>query len=353
MRPIAIFFSLVLAGKAWGTGEINVLTDLLSPFPPGCVALSLPDAPASGDNELWDDTVFAPGIGSGALDHEVRIRIWRMGCADEGFSIVLVRLEKVSGSRPVLIPQIFVDAGLIDPEQGEVPFHEGQLIPTPAVGNIGASGNVLVETGQTFMVAASPLAIDEATEFTTADYNDLFTLEFFWGGYAPGIADQGELFPIAAYEPALDPPQFDIPLLHGRMNGAYVFEGKPSTGLFLNIGENFDGLGLDDNFVFAAFFTYLNGEPFWTVGSPGTQDPGVGVITIPMVALSGGDFFTNPPSYTDADLTEQNVGDLTIEVLDCNTLRLDYDFRPIGQGTGSLQAQRLIRIAGYDCNPWR
>lgn len=346
MRTLALFFALLVAGKASATGEINVLTDLLSPFPPGCVALSLPTQPASPDNALWDEVVPAPGIGSPSLDADVRVTIWRVGCADEGFSVVMVRLQKVGGARPVLVPQVFVEAG-----QVEVPFHEAQLITQPAVGNIGASGNVITEAGRTFMLAADPLAIDDLTEFSPADYNALFTLELFWGGFAPGVAPEGELFPIAAYEPALDPPQFDPPLLHGRMTGAYIFDDKPSAGLFLNVGENITGQ--DDNFIFAAFFSYLNGEPFWAVGSPGPQDPGIGTVSFPMQTYTGGDLFTNPPSYVQEDLTEVPVGTLTIEVIDCNTLQLNYDFRPIGAGVGSLPARRLIRIAGYDCNPWR
>ena len=342
----AALAALLLTGKASATGEINVLTDLLSPFPPGCIALSLPEGPASADNLLWDEIVPAPGIGSSSLDADVRVQIWRVGCADEGFSVVMVRLDKVFGERPVLIPQVFVEAGEVD-----LPFHEAQLITTPAVGNIGASGNVLVEDGQTFMLAADPISIDGITEFFFEDYNDLFTLELFWGGYSPGVAPNGELFPIAAYEPAFDPPQFETPLLHGRMTGAYIFDDKPSAGLFLNVGENITGQ--DDNFIFAAFFSYLNGEPFWTVGSPGPLDPGIGTVTFPMQTYTGGDLFTNPPSYRQEDLTEIPVGTLTIEVIDCNTLQLDYDFRPIGAGIGSLPARRLIRIAGYDCNPWR
>ncbi len=346
MRTLILLLSLFTAGKAAASGEINVLTDLLSPFPPGCVAISLPTEPASEDNLLWNEVVPAPGIGSASADAEVRVTIWRVGCHDEGFSVVMVRLQKLSGPRPVLVPQVFVEAGEV-----ALPFHEGQLITLPAVGNIGAAGNVLTEAGQTFMLAVDPVSIDEATRFLPEDYNGRFTLELFWGGFAPGAAPVGELFPIFAYEPALDPPQFDTPLLHGRMTGAYVFDDKPSAGLFLNVGENITGN--DDNFLFAAFFSYLDGAPFWTVGSPGPQDPGIGSVSFPMFAYSGGDLFTNPASYRQEDLAEVAVGSLGITAIDCNTLRLDYDFNGIGAGSGTLLARRLIRIAGYDCNPWR
>lgn len=350
MRAIILLTALLFAGKASATGEINVLTDLLSPFPPGCVALSLPTAPASADNELFDEVVSAPGIGSPTRDATVRVRIWRVGCADEGYSVVMVRLQKLSGPRPVLVPQVFVDAGEV-----EVPFHEGQLISFPAVGNVGASGNIISEAGQTFMLAADPLAIDEMTNFLPVDYNGVFTMELFWGGFSPEAAPVGELFPIAAYEPAFDPPQFPTPLLHGRMNGAYTFAGNPSAGLFLNVGEQLSEIGgelVDTNFVFAAFFSYRNGQPFWTVGSTGPQDPGIGTVTLNMVAYRGGDFISNPPRYSEANLSEENIGTLRIEVIDCNTLQVNYDFRASNMGQSSLQATRLVRTAGYDCNPW-
>ncbi len=351
MRIVVLMAVLFCTGKAWASGEINVLTDLLSPFPPGCVALSLPTEPASADNELFDEVIRAPGIGSFSRDADVRVRIWRVGCADEGFSVVMVRLQKLGGPRPVLVPQAFVDAG-----QVEVPFHEAQLISFPAVGNIGAAGNVIPESGQTFMLAADPLAIDGLTDFLPEDYNDVFTLELFWGGFSPEAAPAGELFPIAAFEPALDPPQFDPALLHGRMSGAYTFAGNPSAGLFLNVGEqlsDIDGELVDTNFIFVAFFSYRNGEPFWTVGGTGPRPPGIGPVTMNMVAHRGGQFISSPPRYTQADLSEEQIGTLSLEVIDCNTLRVDYDFDLSGLGRSSLQAERLVRIAGYDCNPWQ
>jgi hypothetical protein len=198
MRRFALILILLVAGRASATGEINVLTDLYSPFPPGCVALSLPTAPASSSNQLYDETVWVPSIGSAFKDARVRIRIWRMGCHDAGYSIVMVRLNKVSGSNPVLIPQVFADVGSVNE-----PWHQAQLIRHPAVGNIGASGNVITESGTTFMLGVDPISIDGLTDFFPEDYNDLFTLEFFWGAYAPNRLDRRELFRHPALRPGL------------------------------------------------------------------------------------------------------------------------------------------------------
>ena len=348
MRTLVLLLALFVTAKASATGEINVLTDLWSPFPPGCVAVSLPDAPASDDNLLWEEVVPAPGIGSNSLDADVLVTIWRVGCQDPGFSVVMVRLQKLSGPRPVLIPQVFVEAGDVD-----VPMHEAQLIIHPAVGNIGASGSVMSEAGQTFMLAADPLSLDGATEFFFNEYNDRFTLELLWSAYAPGVAQLGELFPIDAYFPELDPPQFESLPLHGRMSGSYMVPGKAATGLFLKIGELVD----DTNFLFAKFFTYIDGTPIWIAGNSVGLQPGFTRVDIDMQFIEGGQFFTDPNDFTEADVDRLFFGTLGVEAVDCNRLRLHYDFREndLGRdfGHGSVVVDRLTRIAGYDCNPWR
>ncbi|MFP4208209.1 MAG: hypothetical protein ACLFSC_06075 [Wenzhouxiangella sp.] len=351
MRLPALLLALLIAGSANATGEINVLTDLFSPFPPGCVGLDLPTAPASDDNVMWDAIEKAPTIGSNVASADVRVQIWRVGCADDGFSVVMVRLTNESADE-VLIPQVFVDTEIKD----GLLWHDAQLITTPAVGNISAAGSIMPATGRTFMLAVDPLSLfDDETIFTTADYNEEFLLELFWGAYSP-TAPNPDLFPIFPYDPALDPPQFDFPLLHGRMSGSYTVPGKAATGLFLNVAETLvetpDG-PVDANFVFAVFFTYLNGAPVWVVGNTPGIEPGADLVELDMEIIEGGRFFTDPGSFSDADTDRESIGTLQIEVLNCNTLQLNYDFAGSGLGVGSLTVDRLARIAGYDCNPWR
>ncbi|MEE4295203.1 MAG: hypothetical protein V2J20_01135 [Wenzhouxiangella sp.] len=344
MRLAALLLGLAMAGNVSATGEINVLTDLYSPFPPGCVGLELPNAPSSNDNVMWDTIERAPGIGSSSANSDVRVQIWRVGCADDGYSVVMVRLTNQSENE-VLIPQIFVDTETKD----GLLWHDAQLITNPAVGNISAAGSIMPATGRTFMLGVEPLSLfDNETIFTPSDYNDEFLLELFWGAYSPGVQNP-QLFPIFPYEPALDPPQFALPLLHGRMSGSYTVPGKAATGLFLNVAELAD----DTNFIFAVFFTYLNGAPVWVVGNTPGIEPGADLVEIDMQLIEGGRFFTDPGSFTDADTNRETIGTMQIEVLDCNTLLLDYDFASSGLGVGSLTVDRLARIAGYDCNPWQ
>jgi len=346
MRPFVFALLIILAGRA-EADAINVLTDLLSPFPPGCVALELPQQPASADNLLYDEEVLAPSINSGIRDARVRVTIWRMGCHEPGFSIVLVRLRKVSEDEPpVLVPQIFAQAGTVD-----IPQHPGQLIGNPAVGNVGATGNVIPLEGRTYMLGVDQLPALGDSLFFPEDYNDLFTLELNWESLVAAGSGAFELFDIPPYVPSLDPPQFEAPILHGRMSGQYTFDGIPATGLQLIVGEQTD----DTNFIFAIFFTYMNGQPYWLVGNTGGEAPGFPNIELGMIRFTGGEFIAaGPGSFELDDLAQDVVGSIFIEPIDCTTILVGYDFTPLGMGTGVLEGRRdLFRIAGYDCNPWQ
>lgn len=343
IAPLIALLLLLLSARASATGELNVLTDLLSPFPPGCVALSLPQQPASADNLLFQEDVWVPGIGSNVRDARVRVTIWRVGCHDPGFSVVMVRLQQLSGPNPVAVPMVFAEAGVVDE-----PFHLAQLIEHPAVGNVGATGNIISTQGQTWMLAVDPIAIDGQTTFFPEDYNELFTLELYWD--AAGATPFGQVFDILPYEPDLDPTQFEFPIMHGRMSGQYIFEGIPSTGLQLAINERAD----DTNFAFATLYTYLNGQPFWLVGNTQAETPGSDLLVIDMLRVTGGQFFGLGPGQTrPQDIQAEVVGQMVIEALDCDNLLIGYDFSPIGLGNGVTIGNRgESNVAGYACNPW-
>lgn len=324
------------------TGEINLLTDLGTPFPPGCLSIALPEQPPTEDSLLVDTTVRAPTINSNSRDGDVAVRIWRLACDDDEFSVVLVRLRQVGGGNPIVVPQVFADSGDVS-----VPFHEAQLLAVPAAGNVGATGGVITESGTTWMLAVNPISIDGATEFLPEDYNGAFTLEMNWGSYATA-EPEGVTFLLDEFRPSLDPTQFDQPLLNGRYSGQWVLPGAPRQGLFLTIAEQ-----VDSNFVFAIFFTYLDGQPFWLVGNTAPSLAVPGPVAIDMSTLENGAFITDPSQPPPGDIVTSNAGSIEIRVIDCNRLRVDYDFSPLGEGTGTMELDRLARVAGYDCNPWR
>ena len=321
-------------------GELNLLTDLGTPFPPGCLSIDLPEQPSDPDSLLVDNDIAVPSALSDFNDASVNVRVWRVACADEGYSVVLVRLEQLAGN-PVVIPQVYAEAGDVDR-----PFHEAQLLTIPAAGNVGATGGIVTNAGTTFMLAVEPIAIDGQTTFLPEDYNEQFTVEFTWEAFS--VAETVS-FPVLLdrFEPSLDPPQFEDTVLNGRYSGQWILPDAPKTGLVLQIAETGD-----ENFVFAIFFTYRNGEPFWIVGNTlsGLTQPGP--VTIDMLETSNGEFISRPNQPADGDVPFTDAGQITIRAKDCNTLEVAYDFSPLGEGTGSFDLERLIRIAGYDCNPW-
>ena len=324
------------------TGELNLLTDLGTPFPPGCLSIDLPEQPRSADSLLVDTNVPAPTINSISRDGSVRMQIWRVACANDDFSVVLVRMAQDGGTNPIVVPQVFADAGAV-----EFPFHEAQLLLLPGAGNAGATGGIITEGGTTWMLAVDPFSIDGATTFLPEDYNATFTVEFNWGSFATA-QPEGERFVLDQFAPEIDLPQFDQSVLNGRYSGQWVRPGAPSQGLVLQIAEQ-----IDENFVFAIFFTYLDGQPVWVVGNsePAIAEPGP--VTIAMQTLENGAFISDASQPPSDQLERDSAGSIQIEAIDCNKLHVNYDFSPLGQGTGSMELDRLIRIAGYDCNPWQ
>ncbi len=322
------------------TGELNLLTDLGTPFPPGCLSIDLPEEPSDPDSLLVDSNINVPSALSDVNDATVNVQIWRVACADDGYSVVLVRMAQVSGS-PVVIPQVYAEAGDVDR-----PFHEANLILIPASGNVGATGGIITNAGTTWMLAVEPTSIDAQTTFLPEDYNDQFTVEFTWEAYS----EAGNVnFPVLLdqFEPSLDPPQFDEPVLNGRFTGQWVAEGRERQGLVLQVAETGDA-----NFLFAIFFTYLDGAPLWVTGNTTAIQFQPGPISVDALRFDGGEFFADPNQPPASAIDATTIGAFTISVIDCNTIQLDYDFTDIGEGTGSLVLTRLVRVAGYDCNPW-
>lgn len=359
--PVFVSVALLLGAASAKAGEINLLTHIGTPFPPGCIALALPEEPPSSHP---DDSIVrtfdAPSILSDSLDARVRATIWRVGCPDENFSVVMVRLEDVSEDDPVLIPLVFAEAGQVE---GRALRHEAQLIPRPAVGNIGASGNFreIPAEGVTYMLAVEPTSwVDGEATFWHEEYNGQFTLELFWGDYSIASGEVGEVFHVFPYDPEFDAQQFEQPVFHGRHTGNYRVNNHPRTGLMLQVAEithpdDPPGSLAGANYIFAIFFTYTNdGEQLWITGNSGPETPGpVSELELEMFRPEGGMFFTSPTgSFSSDDVDMVPVGTLTLRVVDCNNLEGDFNFTEGGFGSGSLDFQRLIRIAGYDCNPW-
>ena len=348
---ILFLLTLVTPGRAQVLGEINLLTDRNMPFPPGCLSIALPDQPRDPDSVLFDEDIDVPSVNSNSLDAELNVQIWRVACADEGYSVVLIRLTDLARDvlDPVIVtPQIFVRRGLVDSPFGNAPDqYIGRLQSIPTGGDFGADGNIASILGRTWMLAVETVALGpNQPPFVPEDYNDQFTIEMTWESYSP--ADNSPfLIQLDQFEPELDPPQFDQTILNGRHSGLFLKAGAERQGLVIQVAEQGDG-----TFIFAIFFTFIDGEPIWVVSNSAAVPMEPGPITMRADIPRGGAFMTdiNQPSLDEIDL--DRAGEISVEAVDCNNIKVHYDFGPINKGTGTLDLFRLVRTAGYDCNPW-
>lgn len=265
-----------------------------------------------------------------------QVKIWRYGCHEPNRSAIMINLDTgtttssvTHGAKPALT--------MIEPDGEETALaatlwnFDFATILESFLGFFGFD-NSAFPNGLTYIVDGTDLAKISA-------YNSDFTLRL-------GFLGQTVTAEIPSYEPLLDSPQFPASFFHGRYSGQWVVEDLPSSGLVLQIGEI---PGQDRNFIFAIWFTYIDGSPLWVVGTTdlplGSQE-----VDIEMLLLEGGGFITEPGSFTADDVNVQSVGTMTLRANHCNEIEADIDFSPSGLGTSNLSFSRLIRIAGYDCD---
>ena len=335
-------------------GEMNLLTDLGTPFPPGCLSIEIPDAPRVAESLLFSDNIRVPSANSDSRDADLNVRIWRIACADEGYSVVVVRLRPRDANDAILVPEIYTKTGIVQTPFTDGEQHRSQLQTLPVGGEIGASGTVIPADGRTWMLAVDPIALRprdpdnlrDSEIFTPEEYNDVFSIEMTWENYSRAQTRSFQI-PLDSFSAEVDPPQFDETVLNGRYNGLWLAPGAERQGLVIQIAEQGDA-----NFVFAIFFTFIDGEPIWVVGNTGAEPMEPGQIRIDMDIPRGGAFMTDfdQPNVDEIDL--EDAGEIRIEVVDCNNIKVHYDFSEINRGIGTLELFRRVRTAGYDCNPW-
>ena len=130
----------------------------------------------------------------------------------------------------------------------------------------------------------------------------------------------------------------EIAPINGRMSGLWVSPGLNDQGITLYVGE--DDFG---PFMFFAWFTYLQGEPFWLVGN--TQfEYGADEVLIPTQRLEGLEF--DLPG--DETAIRKDIGTLKIHVQGCNEIHVSYDFEELG--SRELDFERLAAVQGRECS---
>lgn len=339
MKRFLLVFWFCLMGSA-ATGQITLGNDglphnftLKKTVPYGCLfaAPGALDVPETG--LAFDQIVTV--LGSFQTETPVRLRGWRVGCHEPNASVLLINFD-ILGDQTVLEipPQVSL-------RHSEMPVGaRGRLsrFNVPYLFDFFFTFPILDENspdqGTTFVIDT------RLDEFSNEDYDSEVILSLEWP-----LNNEVFEFTIPAYDPQVDLPQFTAPPLHGRYSGQWRVEGLPRQGLVLQVGETGDR-----NFLFVIMFTYLNGTPIWTVGNVDFE-PGANEVVVDMQLLEGGEFFTQPlNSYSAEDVTGQSLGSMTIRANSCHSISADVDFQSSGFGTAALDFQRLIRIAGYDCD---
>ncbi|HMB39192.1 MAG TPA: hypothetical protein VKO85_08940 [Wenzhouxiangellaceae bacterium] len=308
-----------------------------SVVPYGCLKVvpSVYSAPPS--ETFFDSQVLVADNATTAL---VRIRAWRIGCHEPNASAIMLNFDLVGGNPAIRYPEVsLVTSDFETRSAGLFAFAR-----TGFYDSRGASLEPMTDQLLVTLVEGFSFVVDtDSDAISKRQYNDALELQLRWpSGLSVGID-------VPKFDPALDPPQFANPPLHGRYTGHWVVEGLPRQGMVLTVGE----LPPDRNFVFLAMFTYLNGVPTWMVGNADFP-VGASSVRINMWTLDGGEFFTEPlDSYEREDVIQERLGTMTIQARHCNVIDADVDFSESGLGTVARRFERLIRIAGYDCDQTR
>lgn len=308
--------------------------------PSGCL-LYMPSFDAPPPDVFYDETFSVGGFFG---DTTVRIQVWRIGCHEPGRSAIALNLQvpptPIAG---VNQPFAFLrPSGANDAASATLSLFSNQDVPSALL----STGQFLSnEANIEFFPSGVTYIVHGITSITPEQYNDQIDLILDFGLNLSGQQQQLAI-PVFDYEPALDPPQLEAPAFHGRYSGQWVVDGLPASGLLLQIGEV---PGTERNFIFAIWFTYIDGVPVWVVGNR-DFDIGSNEIAIDMSFIEGGEFFTQPGSFTRDDIVVSPVGTMTVRANHCNEIEADIDFTSSGLGAENLTFNRLIRIAGYDCD---
>jgi len=308
-----------------------------SVIPYGCLtvvptALDAPPALPFADERI---TVIDPA-GSGVL----RIRAWRIGCHEPNASAIAFNFLLESGSDAIPYPRV----RLVTPD---LQRHSAGLFHFARTGFYlpeGASYSTMIDQGLATVVEGVTLVVDtDEAAISKVGYNGELVLELDWP------SSQFLELQMPAYDEDRDLPQFVAPVFNGRYTGHWIVEGLPRQGMALQVAE----LPPDRNFLFLTLYTYLDGAPVWVVGNADFAI-GASAVVVNLWLLDGGEFFTTQLfGYAREDVVQERLGTITLRPRHCNVIEAEIDFGESGMGVVSRRFERLVRIAGYDCDQTR
>lgn len=126
----------------------------------------------------------------------------------------------------------------------------------------------------------------------------------------------------------------------GCHSGSWYDPAQSGHGVFIElIGPP------QQRLMVAIWYAYLNGEQRWmTALGPVSGNS----ATLQAQLTRGADF---PPAFRSTDVVSEDWGTMQFTALDADRARWTWNSNLTGFGSGSLDLQRLTRLAGYDCGP--
>lgn len=324
---------------------------MITAVPRGCLE-SVPSLTSIPEQQLIasgsrQQTVFVPGSFL-TQDIDISVKIWRHGCHNSNRSAIMLNLSLPEGLDDEILtgvqmrPSVKLRSAGVEDQLFAALMDGGFAdIYGGFIGLFGYAVGDSLNNGVTYVLDTVQYGAIPSSQFDALieRYNAGGELVIEWTGNTV-TAD------IPPYAPSLDLPQQPKPTFNGRMTGQWVADNLPATGLLLQVGEVPKQFR---NFIFAIWFTYIDGQPVWMAAN---KDIPVGTneITLDMGYFEGGKLFTSPTGFNADNISNTTIGKMTLRIINCNKIEATTDFSSSDLGSNSLVLDRLIRIAGYDCD---
>ena len=341
-----------------------------SPYPPACITVPLRQMELYGDNValFYDGTVLLALANkvSGKDPYlnytKVPMKMYRVGCAEENRSVILVEFRLADSASELRAGQIEVP-DLV----GSAAFHGVPFILNPEPNLHGLQVEQMVQSRRTFGDYTGGWS--DAGYFAWRFVLDISAFGHWWGPWLSDYYNERFAFQFMfedfnpAYWPPFEGASFEVPStrsvlvqnpvipLNGRLSGNWIETGTRDQGFLLSISTQATDSLSDappenaDLLVFLAWYTFdSNDEMLWlTASASATQ--GSSAVDLQFVQVTNGQFL----GERRAD--RSFVGNGRLQAKNCNLLELDYDLSELGLGEGKVELNRIfaLEIAGYHC----
>jgi len=308
-------------------------------YPPACATnYQITDQLPSKGSDITNGLIFLQEAADRTQVHEVNMRVYRLGCAETGRSILMFEMTVVDdldgNDEAVLCPMFQAD------RFGSIHALRGTSEPNSWV---AADHSQWVAEGETVTLFLDGMSIYDPGY----DEDQVLSIEEYNGDWELLILDARDL---TGYR--VDIPEYrnqhmlsGMPL-SGRLSGNWVVKGVPDQGFVIAFQE----LAKEARpFVFLSWYTYdQDGSMLWLTGGKsfaiGDQQ-----VEIPIDYVTGGEFLGSKPA-------ERSIkGAVVLTAVSCNDMRLEYDLTAIGLGAGYRRLERIFSLEtqGYACRDFQ